>query len=81
MCLNYTCIIFTFFIYAPARFHDVQSQFVVFASAAVAHGIIVFMKKSIFYFMIIMYKHIFLNFGVISFTNKKMFSFLSTAHL
>ena len=40
---------FYFFIYAPARFHDVQSQFVVFASAAVAHGIIVFMKKSIFY--------------------------------
>ena len=44
------------------------------ASAAVAHGIIVFLKKSISYFMTIMYKHIFLNFGVISFINKEMVS-------
>ena len=49
-------------------------SFVVFASAAVAHGIIVFLKKSISYFMNIMYKHIFLNFGVISFINKEMVS-------
>ena len=49
-------------------------SFVVFASAAVAHGIIVFLKKSISYFMNIMYKRIFLNFGVISFINKVMVS-------
>ena len=47
-------------------------SFVVFASAAVAHGIIVLFKKSISYFMNIMYKHIFLNFCVISFINKEM---------
>ena len=34
-----------------------------------------FLKKSIFYFMNIVYKHIFLNFSVISFTNKEMASF------
>ena len=49
-------------------------SFVVFASAAVAHGIIVLLKKSISYFINIMYKHIFLNFGVISFINKEMVS-------
>ena len=49
--------------------------FVVFTSAAVAHGIIVLLKKSISYFMNIMYKHILLNFGVISFINKEMISF------
>ena len=49
-------------------------SFDVFASAAVAHGIIVILKKSISYFMNIMYKHIFLNFGVISFINKEMVS-------
>ena len=48
------------------------SSFVVFASAAVAHGIMVLLKKSISYFMNIMYKRIFLNFGVISFINKEM---------
>ena len=32
------------------------------------------LKKSISYFMDIMYKHIFLNFGVISFINKEMVS-------
>ena len=42
-------------------------------AAAVAHGIIVLLKKSISYFMNIMYKHIFLNFGVISFINKKRY--------
>ena len=31
-------------------------------------------KKSISYFMNIMYKHMFLNFGVISFINKKIVS-------
>ena len=34
------------------------------------------LKKSIAYFMNFMYKHIFLNFGVISFVNKEMVSFL-----
>ena len=33
-----------------------------------------FRKKLISYFMNIMYKHIFLNFGVISFINKEMVS-------
>ena len=32
------------------------------------------LKKSISYFMNIMYKHIFLNFGVISFLNEEMVS-------
>ena len=54
---------------------------VVFASAAVTHGIIVLLKKSISYFMNIMYKHIILNFGVISFINKKNGFIISTAHL
>ena len=34
------------------------------------------LKKSISYFMNIMYKHIFLNFGVISFINKEIVSFI-----
>ena len=72
MCLNYTFIIFTFSI--CARTFSTCS-FVVFASAAVAYGIIVILKKSIFYSMNSVYKHIFLNFGVISFTNKEMVSF------
>ena len=33
------------------------------------------LKKSISYFMNITYKHIFLNFGAISFINKEMVSF------
>ena len=49
-------------------------SFVVFASAAVAHGIIVLLKKSISYIMNITYKQIFLNFGEISFINKEMVS-------
>ena len=49
-------------------------SFVVFASTAIAHGIIVFLKKSINYIMNIIYKRIFLNFGVISFINKEMVS-------
>ena len=69
MCLNYTCIIFIFLICACTCS---ACSFVVFASATVAHGIIVLLKKSISYFMNIMYKHIFLNFGVISFINKEM---------
>ena len=68
MCLNYKSIIFIFLICACT------CSFVVFASAAVAHGIIVLLKKSISYFMNIMYKSIFLNFGVISFINKEMVS-------
>ena len=71
MCLNYTCIIFIFSICACTCS---TCNFAVFASAAVAHGIIVLLKKSISYFMNIMYKHIFLNFGVISFINKEMVS-------
>ena len=35
-----------------------------------------FEKKSISYFMNIMYKHIFLNIGVISFINKEIVSFI-----
>ena len=38
-----------------------------------------FLKKSISYFINIMYTHIFLNFGVISFINKEMVS-LSQLH-
>ena len=50
-------------------------RFVDFASATVAHGIIVFLKKkSISYFINITYKYIFLNFGVISFIIKEMVS-------
>ena len=71
MCLNYTRIIFMFF---NLCLH--VCSFVVFASAAVEHGIIVLLKKSISYFMKIMYKHIFLNFGVLSFINKEMVSLL-----
>ena len=71
MCLNYTCIIFIFF---NLRLHVFHDSFVVFASAAVAHGIIVLLKKSISYFMNIMNKNIFLNFGIISFINKEMVS-------
>ena len=69
MCLNYTCIIFFFLIWPCACS---TCSFVVFASTAVAHEIIVLLKKSISYFMNIIYKHIFLNFGVISFINKEM---------
>ena len=61
MCLNYTCIIFIFF---NLRLHVSHVQFCCFRMAAVAHGIIMLLKKSISYFMNIMYKHIFLNFGV-----------------
>ena len=56
-------------------------SFVVFASATVVHAIIVLLKKSISYFMNIIYKRIFLDFGVILFIDKEMVSFCSTAHL
>ena len=72
MFLNYTCITFFFFLICACT--CCACSFVVFASAAVAHGIIVLLKKSISYFMDIIYKHIFLNFGVISFLNKEMVS-------
>ena len=65
MCLNYTCIIF---IFLNLRLH-------------VIHGIIVLLKKSISYFMNVMFKHIIFNFGVISFINKETVSLFSTAHL
>ena len=68
MCLNYTCIFFFLICTCTCS----TCSFVVFASAAAAHGIIVLLKKSISYFMNIMHKHIFLNFGVISFINKEM---------
>ena len=72
MCLNYTCTIFIFFSIWASMCST--CSLVVFASATVTHGIIVLLKKSISYFMNIMYKHIFLNFGVISFINKEMVS-------
>ena len=72
MCLNYTCIILFFLICACTCS---TCSFVVFASSAVEHGIIVLLKKSISYFINIMYKHIFHNFGVILFINKEMVSF------
>ena len=71
MCLNYKCIIFIFLIRACTCS---MCSYVVFVSTAVAHGIIVLLKKSISYFMNIMYKGIFLNFGVISFINKETVS-------
>ena len=43
-------------------------SFVVFISAAVAHGIV--LTKRIFCFIDIIHNHIFLKFGLISFTNK-----------
>ena len=52
------------------------SFFFVFTLAAVAHGIIVILIISISYFMAIMCKHIYLNFGVISFKNKEMVTFI-----
>ena len=63
---------FYFFLNCACTFST--CSFADFASAAVAHGIIVFLKKSISYFINIMYKHIFLIFGVISFINKEMVS-------
>ena len=75
MCLNYKRIIFIFFQFAPARFPRAVLLFFLL-SDAVAHGFIVLLKKSISYLMNIMYKHIFLNFGVISFMNKEMVSFV-----
>ena len=71
MCLNYPCIISIFLICACTCS---TCSFVVFALVAVAHRIIVLLKKSISYFMDIIYKCIFLNFGVISFINKEMVS-------
>ena len=50
-------------------------SFVVFTSDAVAHNIILLLKKSISYFMSIMYRHIFLNFGVISFVEMHTYKF------
>ena len=63
---------FYFFQFAAARVP--RAVFVVFASTAVAHGIIVLLEKSISYSINIMYKHIFHNFGVISFIDKEMVS-------
>ena len=76
MFLNYTCMIFIFF---NLRLHVFHMQFCCFASAAVTvvHRIILLFKKSISYFVNIMYKHIFINFGVISFINKEMVSFFN----
>ena len=69
MCLKYTCIIFYFF-FSICGCTCSTCSFVV----SVRHGIIVLLKKSILYFINIMYKHIFYNFGVISFINKEMIS-------
>ena len=49
-------------------------SFVVFASFTVAHGNIVLLKKSISYFINIMYNHILHIFGETSFINKEMAS-------
>ena len=65
-----TYVSFLFFSIGACTFST--CSFVVFASAAVAHEIIVILIKSISYFMDIMHKHIYLNFGVISFINKEM---------
>ena len=65
MCLNYTCIIFFFFLVCACTWNTCTCSFVVLASATVAHGIVVLLKK----FDILFYEyhvHIFLNFGVIS---------------
>ena len=72
MCLTYTCTIFIFF---NLRVDFSPCRLAVSTSAAEAHGIIVLLKKSISYFMNILYNHIFLNFGVISFINKEIVSF------
>ena len=77
MCLNYTSIFFFLVCACTCS----TCSFVVFASAAVAHGIIVLLKNSISYFMNIMYKSIFRNFGVISFINKKNGFIILSAHL
>ena len=77
MCLNYTCIIFILFFFSICACTFSTCTFVVFASAAVAHEIITILKKSITYFKNIRYKHIFLNFGVISFINKKWVRFFN----
>ena len=70
ICLNYTCIIYTFF---NLRLHVFHVHIFGIIATAVAHGIIALLKKkSIFNFMDITYKHIFLNFGVISCTNNDM---------
>ena len=71
MCLNYTCI---FFSIGACTFS--KCSFVVFASAAVAHGIIMSLIKLISYFIAIMYKHIYLNIGVILIKNKEMVTFI-----
>ena len=62
-----------FFQFAPARFPCSA----VFISAVVAHGIIKLLSKNRYFILwtSYVYKHIFLNFGVISFTNKAMVSF------
>ena len=72
MCLTYTCIIILFFLICACTCST--CSFVVFASAAVVHGFIVLLKKSISYFMNIMYKYICLNFDVISSINEEKVS-------
>ena len=71
MCLNYTCMIFIFLNLGQHVFHV---QFCCFRIGRSSARIIVLLKKSISYFMNIMYKHIFFNFDVISFINKEMVS-------
>ena len=72
MCLNYTCIIFTFFNLQLHVFHVHACCFRIGRSSARNYR--AFEKKSISYFINIMYKHIFHNFDVISFINKEMVS-------
>ena len=71
MCLNYTCIIFIFFNF---RLHVSHVPFCCFRIGRSSARNYRAFEKSISYFMTIMYQHIFLNFGVISFINKEMVS-------
>ena len=72
MCLNYTCIIFIFF---NMRLHVFHVQFCCFRiGRSSARNYRAFETKSISYFMNIIYKHILLNFVVISFIDKEMVS-------
>ena len=72
MCLNYICIIFSFF---NLRLHVFHVQFCCFRiDRSSARNYRAFVNKSISYFIDIVYKHIFHNFGVISFINKEMVS-------
>ena len=82
MCLNYTCIIF-FFQFAHSRFPRAVLLFSHRPQFS-ARNYRTFVKIDILFYehhVRDIYKHIFLNFGKISFINKEMVTFFSTAHL